>query len=477
MKKILLSSILATSLFSANITFNQADEDVKRVNPASDKNIILSFNSSISEAKKSVINISTKKKVKNRANPMDEFFNDPFFKDFFGFGFDIPQQKEREVSSLGSGVIISDDGYIVTNNHVVEGADEIIVTMPGSTKEYNAKIIGLDPKSDLAIIKIDDKNLPAIKFANSDNLLEGDIVFAIGNPFGMSGTVTQGIISALNKNNIGINQYENFIQTDASINPGNSGGALVDSRGNLIGINSAILSRSGGNNGIGFAIASNMVKDIAQKLIKDGKIERGYIGVSIVNLDKDQKEIYKNQEGALIAKVDKDGAADKAGLKRGDLIISIDGKSIKDATELKNTIGSHKPGEKIEIEYERDKSIKTTTIKLGSSPDNGGFASGDGANNSDQNSQIDGLSLSELTKELKKQYKVDDDVVGVLVTNVKEDSKAQNIGFKKGDIIIQVGKNEIKNIDDFNKNIKEYKSKKTLAWVLRKQMPLGLVIK
>ena len=258
-KTILLSLALAGSLFAANIDISEAPARFDRVNPEFDKNVVLSYNSSISEAKKSVVNIATKTKRKIENNPMADMFNDPFFKHFFDFGF--PQ--ERESSSLGSGVIISEDGQIVTNNHVVENADEIVVTLLDNDKEYTAKIIGTDSKTDLAIIKIEEKRLSAIKFADSSKSVEGDIVFAIGNPFGVGGTITQGIISALNKNNIGLNQYENFIQTDASINPGNSGGALVDSRGALIGINSAILSRSGGNNGVGFAIPSNMVKDIA----------------------------------------------------------------------------------------------------------------------------------------------------------------------------------------------------------------------
>lgn len=474
MKKIILATTVVTSLFSASISFNEADENAKRINPEFSKNIILSYNSSINEAKKSVINISTKKKIKNRPNPMDEFFNDPFFRDFFGFGFGMPQQ-EREVNSLGSGVIISDNGYIITNNHVVDGADEVIVTMPNDDKEYKAKIVGMDSKTDLAIIKVDEKNLPAIKFANSNELLEGDIVFAIGNPFGMNGTVTQGIISALNKNNIGINQYENFIQTDASINPGNSGGALVDSRGALIGINSAILSRSGGNNGIGFAIPSNMVKDIAQRLISDGKIERGYLGVTIINLTNEHKEIYKNQTGALIAKVDKGGAADKAGLKRGDLIIKVDDKIIKNSNDLKNTIGSLSPNKTVEVEFEREKSIKTTKIKLDSMPQDNLNNNNDKENTN--NEAIDGLSLSNITDEIRQKFKLDSDTIGVLVTNVKEGSKAEQIGFKGYDIIIQVGKNEIKNIEDFNKNVKEYKGRKTLIWVLRNKIPLGLAMK
>ena len=472
MKKILLFFILATSLtFAASINFNEANSKFDRVNPAFNGDVVLSFQSSLSEAKKAVVNISTTKTLKSAQHPMSELFDDPFFKQFFGFGFDMPQ-RERKSSSLGSGVIISNDGYIVTNNHVVENADEVLVTLLDNDKEYKAKIIGTDSKTDLAIIKIEEKNLSAIKFANSNDLMEGDIVFAIGNPFGVGGTITQGIISALNKNNIGLNQYENFIQTDASINPGNSGGALVDSRGALIGINSAILSRSGGNNGIGFAIPSNMVKDVAQKLISDGKIERGYIGVMIGDLTKEQKEIYKNTEGALVVSVEKDLPADKAGLKRGDLITKIDGKTIKNSNELKNLIGSMPPNKTIEVEFERDKSMKTAKIKLDS------MASDDKSGSSVSGSKsIDGLKLSNLNEELRQKYRLDSDFSGVLVTGVEDDSKAEEFGFKVGDVIIQVGQKDVKNIEDFNKLVKDYKGQKTLVWVIRNRIPQGLVIK
>lgn len=296
MKKLIVSLSLASALFAANINFNETSITSNRVNPAAG-DVVLSYHNSIRDAKKSVVNISTSKTITraNRPSPLDDFFNDPYFKQFFDF--DFPQRRggndKEVVSSLGSGVIISQDGYIVTNNHVVDDADTISVSLPGSDTEYKAKLIGKDPKTDLAVIKIEANNLWAITFTNSDDLMEGDVVFALGNPFGVGFSVTSGIISALNKDNIGLNQYENFIQTDASINPGNSGGALVDSRGFLVGINSAILSRGGGNNGIGFAIPSNMVKDIAKKLIEKGRIDRGFLGVTISALQGDTKKLIK----------------------------------------------------------------------------------------------------------------------------------------------------------------------------------------
>ncbi|MCI6989662.1 MAG: DegQ family serine endoprotease [Campylobacter sp.] len=472
-KTVLISLALATSLFAAKIDFQLAEQDIQRYNPELNDKTILSYHSSVEDAKKSVVNIATTKTIKIANNPMGEFFNDPIFKEFFGFGFgfDFPENMDRKSSSLGSGVIISKDGYIVTNNHVVEGADEIIVNIVDDDTEYDAKIIGSDPKTDIAIIKIDKKDLKPIKFSDSSKLLEGDIVFAIGNPFGVGSTITQGIISALNKDNIGLNQYENFIQTDASINPGNSGGALVDSRGALVGINSAILSRSGGNNGIGFAIPSNMVKDVATLLIEDGKIERGYLGVTITDLTKEQKEVYKNKEGALITGVQDKKAASNAGIKRGDLIIKLDDKTITSANELKNTIGALKPGKEIKLTYERDGKISTTKVKLDEMEN---ISIQSKALDSDT---IDGLEISNLTDELKKQLRLKDDTKGIIITNIASKSKAEEFGFRKNDIITQVGTKEIKSLDDFKDALKEYKGKNTMVWVIRRGISQGIVIK
>lgn len=456
-KLTLVSFIAASMLYASSIEFQNAEKDFKRELP--DDSVVLSYNSSVSKAKKSVVNIATKKVIPNRNN---EFFNDPFFEQFFGFGFNIPQQ--RDVGSLGSGVIISKDGYIVTNNHVVEGADEVIVTLLEDDKEYTAKVIGTDPKTDIAVIKIEADNLNAIKFADSDKILEGDVVFAIGNPFGVGGTITQGIVSALNKNSVGLNHYENFIQTDASINPGNSGGALIDSRGALIGINSAILSRGGGNNGVGFAIPSNMVKDIAGQLATDGKIERGYIGVMIADLTKEQLDFYENKNGALVVGVEDDMPAAKAGIKRGDLIIKVENKDIKNSNELKNFIATLKPGSKAKVEYERGGKIKSATIELAN------------ADLGVTMSSIDGLELSDITPELARQFRLSSDINGVVITDVKNGSKAQDLGFMVRDVITQINDMEVNNVSEFNEAFKKIKGDKALVWIIRKGIPYGLVI-
>lgn len=448
-KILLISSLLFTNLFSANIDLQLAPENPNRVSP-SKTNEILSFNTSIKSALNAVVNVSTKKHIKALATKDTPILNDPFFKRFFGEQFKKQFQQDRVLRSLGSGVIISSDGYIVTNNHVIENADEITVTLKNDPAEYQAKIIGLDKASDLAVIKIEKKDLTAIKIGSSKNLQIADLVFAIGNPFGIGETVTQGIISALNKNQVGINQYENFIQTDASINPGNSGGALVDSRGVLIGINSAILSRSGGNNGIGFAIPVSMVKDVVTKLIKDGKVTRGYLGVSIDDLSKNLMSVYNHKKGALILNIEKDSAAQKYGLKRGDLIYRINKQDIINRQSLQHIVASFKPDTKITLKIERNKSNKTITVVLGKR----GVL---GAANIEENI-LSGLEIKEINKKTIKTYNLPENLIGVLITKVKTKSKASKVGFHTGDVIIQIEDIEIKNIQNTKHAIKKYKN-------------------
>ncbi|MBP9492104.1 MAG: DegQ family serine endoprotease [Sulfurospirillum sp.] len=469
MQKIFFISLAtAISLFGASIEIVQMPKNAPRVD-ATPSNVILSYNSSIKDAKKSVVNISTTKKMKQN-DQLNELMQNPFFRDFFGGRLPELKQQERKSHSLGSGVIISSDGYIVTNHHVVEGADEILITLANDEKEYKAKIIGEDPKTDLAVIKIDAKDLHVASFGDSSSLQEGDVVFAIGNPFGMGGTVTQGIISALNKNNVGLNQYENFIQTDASINPGNSGGALVDSRGALIGINSAILSRSGGNHGIGFAIPSNMVHKIITSLIETGKIERGFMGVSISDLTNDLKELYENKHGALILMIEKDSPAEKGGLQVSDLILEVDGVKIKNSNELKNTIAGISPDKTVSITYERDKKIKTTKVKLVKMD---GEKSVGGKNESNP---IEGLVLMELNDKTKYQLQLPRDLEGVLVSEVKDGSKAESMGFKEGDIIVQIEQKRITSLKDLTAALNEYKKTKKRVIINRQNFRAILVM-
>ncbi|OCL99891.1 Periplasmic serine endoprotease DegP precursor [Aliarcobacter thereius] len=446
-KIVLIAFVLSATIFAKTIEFEEMQNNPARVSPNS-QNEILSFNNNIKDSVKSVVNISTKRSVTNSNLPFP-MLDDPFFKKFFGDEFSNQFKQNRIQNSLGSGVIVTKDGYIVTNNHVIENAEEIAVTIADDQTEYSAKLIGKDADSDIAVIKIDTKNkLTPIKLGDSTSLLVGDLTFAIGDPFGVGTTVTMGIISALNKNRVGINKYENYIQTDASINPGNSGGALVDSRGALIGINTAILSKSGGNDGIGFAIPVDMVKDVVSKLVVDGKVIRGYLGVIIADLDKDTKQVYK-KEGAIILDVAPNTPASQSGLKRGDLVFSINDKKVKDRTTLQNIIASFKPNEKVVFGIERDKKDIKLEIVLGDR------SSIEGVSKDEQNI-LNGLKISPITNDIARKYRLPNDLTGVLIIEVEPKSKAEKAGFLAGDIIIQIEDIEIKDFSNIQTALKRY---------------------
>lgn len=436
----LLASV-AIGISAASIDFVEAPEINQRYMPQQE-GAILSYHDALEKSTAAIVHIATTQKVQQQAMPPIH----PFFEQFFGPGFQYPKKAPKR-HGLGSGVIVSKEGYIITNNHVIDKADEIVVTMPGSSKEYEAEVIGTDPGTDIAIIRIDADDLPVITVGSSSNLKVGDVVFAIGNPYGIGQTVTQGIISAQNKTGIGINKYENYLQTDASINPGNSGGALVDSRGVLIGINTAIITRSGGNHGIGFAIEIDMVKDIATRLIETGSIERGYLGVSIDNLNKKMQKMYKSGKGALITDVMSDTAAERAGLKRGDLIIEVNGESITDRTSLQNAIGLHTPGTKVTITFERDRKIKNVKVTLGSLEE---------VSKARSSQQLEDVEMTELSDDIRYRFRIPGHVEGVLITSVKPGSEAAEQGVKPGDIIIQVEQYVVTNLKEVSNALKVF---------------------
>jgi serine protease DegS len=306
----------------------------------------VSYADAVEKTSSSVVNIYTAKLITERSNPL---FEDPFFQRFFENDADAPRQ--RLETSLGSGVILSADGYIVTNNHVIQGADEIRVALANGQTPL-AKVIGTDPETDLAILKISYTKLPAITLGNSDAMRVGDVVLAIGNPYGVGQTVTMGIVSATGRNQLGINTFENFIQTDAAINPGNSGGALINAHGQLVGINTAIFSKSGGSQGIGFAIPVSLARNVMQQIIQNGRVMRGWLGIEAQDLNQQLAESFglKNTNGVLVAGVLRDGPADKSGLKPGDVLTSINGKAVSNSKESLNQIAGFPPN---------------TTIKLG----------------------------------------------------------------------------------------------------------------
>jgi len=314
-----------------------------------------------------VVNISTTKVIRYRGAPNAPFFDDPFFRHFFGDDFfrEFRIPRERREQSLGSGVIVNQDGFIVTNNHVVEGASEIKVLL-GDNREFSGRVAATDPRTDVAVIKISGHNLPTIPWGDSDRLQVGQWVLAIGNPFGLTQTVTAGIISATGRANVGIADYEDFIQTDAAINPGNSGGALVSVRGELIGINTAIFSRSGGYMGIGFAIPSNMVREVVESLVKKGKVTRGWLGVQIQPLTPELAEKFglKDTRGILVSDVSKNSPAAEAGMMRGDIILEFDGKRMEDPMHLRNEVAHTEPGKKIPVKIWRKGKEMILIVKI-----------------------------------------------------------------------------------------------------------------
>ncbi|MBN2721682.1 MAG: Do family serine endopeptidase [Campylobacterales bacterium] len=426
----------ANNAQAQQVQFEQAAPSPQRTIPSS--NQILSFNDILKDSMNAVVNINTKIKV--RSNELQSLFNDPYFRQFMDPRYRQSQPKEHVPKGAGSGVILTHDGIIVTNYHVIADASEITVTLPNNKKEYKAKLIGIDKGTDLAVIKIDATNLKPIKMGRIEDVKVGDMVFAIGNPFGVGETVTQGIVSALNKHNMGINQYENFIQTDASINPGNSGGALVDSRGALIGINSAIFSKGGGNDGIGFTIPVDMVQNIVTQIVKHGKVNRGYMGITLSSLDEKLNTLYNHEYGAIVADVEPNSAALKAGVKRGDLIIAVNGIKIESPSVLQRFIGDKQPFEKITLTIERDKRTQNISLVLD-----------DRAKALAALSQtIHGLTLSMITPQIRQKLGLRN-VNGAIITDIDPNSKAAQEGFQVGDVIIQIENQPISSLDDARK--------------------------
>jgi serine protease DegQ len=322
-----------------------------------------SYHDAVRRATPSVVNIFTSKEIQSPRHPL---LNDPVFRRFFGD--QLPDESQRS-SSLGSGVIVSANGYVVTNHHVVEAADEIEVALADG-KKLLAKVVGNDPETDIAILRVNAENLPAITFGSSDTLRVGDVVLAIGNPFGVGQTVTGGIVSALGRTGLGINTFENFIQTDAPINPGNSGGALVDASGNLVGINTAIFSRSGGSMGIGFAIPISTAKMVLEQIVKSGSVTRGWVGVEVQEITPPVAESFKlgSTRGALIAGVLRGGPADKAGIKPGDVLVDIGGKPVSDPAAMLNLVAALAPGETAKVKLKRQGKDVAADIKVGRRP-------------------------------------------------------------------------------------------------------------
>jgi serine protease Do len=400
----------------------------------------------------SVVNIYSTVTVKERANPL---LNDPLLRRFFGddSGSQGQARTHRE-QGLGSGVIVSPDGYVLTANHVVEGADKVKVALASGEKEFDARIIGTDSATDTAVLKVEGKNLPAITIADSDKLEVGDVVLAIGNPFGVGQTVTMGIVSGLGRGGFGINNYENFIQTDAAINLGNSGGPLVDAEGRLVGINTWIISRSGGSQGLGFAVPANMARFVMERLISDGKVIRGYLGLGLqleMTPDLVREFNLPNMNGALVTTVEQNSPAAKAEFKEADFIIEFNGQKLRDMRQLRLLVSQTAPGKTVKLKVLREGKEKTLTATLGEIPREMLARSGQAQPNERSKSEkdaLDGVEVADLDAQGRREAGTPDDIRGALVTSVDQDSNAGEAGLRPGDVIVEINRQPVHSADE-----------------------------
>lgn len=372
-----------------------------------------------------VVNISTRGSVRS-ANPL---FEDPFFRHFF----DMPQRSQRkETQSLGSGVIVdAEQGLVITNHHVIDNAEEILVTLTDG-REFNATLIGQDPEADIAVVRIEASDLIDLQWADSDRLRVGDFVVAIGNPFGLGQTVTSGIVSALGRSGLGIEEIEDFIQTDASINPGNSGGALVNLRGELVGINTAIVGPSGGNVGIGFAIPSNLARDLMQQLVSDGEVRRGKFGISLQELTQELQQVFGVKRGVVVSGVESESSADIAGLRRGDVLTEIGGRKVQSVNQVKNAIGLLNVGERVEVRFIREKQQFITDVSVGESEIT--FVSG-----AELGNHLGGVVFENLSGNGRRF---------VAIVSVQPGSRMARYGFERGDIVLSVNNVKVETVEE-----------------------------
>lgn len=417
----------------------------------------------IQEVSPAVVNISVQAKSKVINNPL---LNDPFFRHFFNLPQQQSPQSRQRTQAAGSGVIVdADEGIIVTNHHVVEDAEEIIVQFSDGDS-VKATLVGSDPEVDIAVLRVEDKEATKargeIPIANSDDILVGDFVVAVGNPFGLGQTVTTGVVSALGRSGLGIEGYENFIQTDASINPGNSGGALVDLKGHLVGINTAILAPSGGNVGIGFAIPANMMESSLSQILEHGEVKRGKIGVLIQDLTPELAQAFdleRSQRGVLVAQVMKGSAAENAGLTAGDIITGVNGKATETASMLRNAIGLRSIGDTVKVSYLRDGQVKNTQITIAGDEETEAAQTKKTSDALDE--RLEGLQIGEIDNKL-------------VIQGIEQGSAAYYTGLQVGDVIVSVNRQDVSKLADMKKALQQKGN--LLLRVIRDDMPLYIVI-
>jgi len=431
------------------------------------------FSSVLKPVLPAVVNIHSSKVVKPHSDGTMPFFSDPFFQQFFGNQFGQQQARPEREQSLGSGVIVTSDGTIITNNHVIDGATDIKVQL-NDKREFTAKLVGTDPRTDIAVLKIDATGLPTLAIGDSSKLQVGDVIFAVGDPFGVGETATMGIVSATGRSGLGIENYEDFIQTDAAINPGNSGGAMVDLRGNLIGINTAIATGGGeGNIGIGFAIPINMARSVADQIVSHGKVVRGYLGLYPQDVTPEIAKQFglTSPNGALVSEVSPDSPASKAGLKRGDVILKLNGQPVASANDLRLRVSQTPPGSDVKLEISRDGKVQDVSVGLAEFPEKEanetpGETSGGG---------LQGVNVQNLTADLADQLSLPAGTHGVVVSDVDPASPAAN-DLQRGDVIQEVNHKPVSNVDQYRQALSSAGDQPVLLLVLRNGITQYIVI-
>ncbi|MDX9833776.1 MAG: DegQ family serine endoprotease [Desulfobulbus sp.] len=459
---VVLVLTLTTASFSPSLAQNE--EDLALLDRSAK-----AFSSVVKKAGPAVVHVAVEKATKGSGQFPSELFSDPFFERFFGPQFRHPRVPDRErrnfrQQAAGSGFIITSDGHILTNNHVVEGAEKVTVRL-ADKREFTAKVVGTDPQSDVAILKIDGSDLPVLPLGNSDTLEVGEWVIAIGSPFELSQTVTVGVVSAKGRNRMGINDYENFIQTDAAINPGNSGGPLLNIHGEAVGMNTAIFSRSGGYMGIGFAIPISMAKSIEQQLRTSGKVTRGWLGIVIQDVDENLAKSFggKANDGALIAEVADESPAKKSGLLQGDIIMAINETPVTDVGDLRNRIAMTPPNTALTLRVLRDGKERDLAVTVGEQPaDITSIAKKMNSTTLDKM----GLTLQDLTEEIAGQFGYRKDQ-GVLIADVEAGSAAARVGLQAGQLIEEVNRVRVRSLKELQQALKQSANVKQTQTLLR----------